>query len=670
MTSSQQKNLTIAIASCVAVLLGLAVVFGLLRGGGPDGRGTSTNTVVVEPTATPAERTSRPEARVSTAPDRTSGPVATSRAPLTVTVIDAGSRDPIPGTTVQLRQGMNIAATQVTNAQGVTAFEGIAPGDYALFAQWGPGVDHPGGNVGIVAGETLQRIIEYPARTRYAFRFVNEETKQAAAAREIIVRLPDTRAVLPQPGFELKATTDAAGRLRFWAYPDLRPVYFSIDGIAQLTREGENRWLNPYDYRAPLGFEDEGVLRIREEVVQVTGRLINPPEVSFGEGFVANALSPRADYRGLPVVDKQFRFTAAPGSTYNISLVRPGPEWSPSEGTEVPENLQAILNAAVEKRVTITPPEDPGTFEFDIEFEDRTQVRGRVLNPDGSPAPGQLVRARGFGEQDSSRTFANVRTGQGTADFLSEPTDSSGRFFLEVPPAKEYTFMISTLNPIQDAKRMDSVTVPWERLFAGEEVVLQIAQPAVMWGYVVDEGGAPVARASVSLRGSRLPPAWERFGVATDEEGFFMMTLPENNALQAEGIALGDIYAVAHRQGVGRGMAPAVVNDPENPVKITMFGTTMVRIRATNGGEFVERLNVSFVFDTPEFASEVFGAGTRTLQGRRGLFQLQNVPKGITKLAVSDESNAVGPIIEIPIPATAPFPYEVKIDFKNDPRAR
>jgi hypothetical protein len=331
----------------------------------------------------------------------------------------------------------------------------------------------------------------------------------------------------------------------------------------------------------------------------------------------------------------------------------------------MPENLQAIMNAAVEKRVTITLPEEPGTFEFDIEFEDRTLVRGKVLNPDGSPAPGQLVRARGFGEQDSSRTFADVRIGPGMADFLSEPTDSSGQFSLEVPPAKEYTFMISTLNPIQDAKRMDSVTVPWEKLFAGEEVILQIVQPAVMWGYVVDEDGAPVARASVSLRGSRLPPAWERFGVSTDEEGFFMMTLPESTALQSEGIALGDIYAVAYRQGVGRGMAPAVVNDPENPVKITMFGTTMVRIRATNGEEFVERLNVSFVFDTPDFSTEIFGAGTRTLQGRRGLFQLQNVPKGITKLAVSDDNNAVGPIIEIPIPATAPFPYEVKIDFKN-----
>ncbi len=664
MTSGKNRNLTLMIGGVVALLVVLVVVFAMLRTDSPTERTTRPAAEVVDrPETTPDRQPG--ETRVTPAPVRTPAPARTTGAPLTVTVIDAGSRDPIPQTQVWLAQGTNRAYEGETNAQGIFAFEDVEPGDYALFAQWGPGVEHPGGNVAIAAGESLQRIVEYPARTRFTFRFTLEESEQPAAGREITINLPKTEVLIPEPGFELKATTDAAGRLRFWAYPDLRPVYFSTDGIAQFTRENETRWLNPYDYRAPLGFEEEGNMRIRENVVQVVGRLVNPPAVPFGQGFVVNALSPRADYRGLSVIDNQFQFTAAPGAVYNISLVRPGPDFRPENAGGATERLQALTNASVEKRMEITLPETAGIYNFDIEFEDRRRIRGRVLNADGSPAPGQLVRARGFSSDSDSTVYADVRVGRGLSDFLSEPTDGTGQFSVDVPQADEYTFMISTLNPVQDARRMDSVTWPWERLASGEEVILQIAQPAVMWGYVVDEDENPVARASVTLRGARLPPAWERFGVATDEEGFFMMELPDSDALQAEGVSLGDIYAQAHRPNQGRGLAPVVVNDPDTPVKITMFGTTMVRIRANNGDEFVNRLNVSFLFDAPEFATEIYGGGTRTMTGRRGLFQLQNVPKGVTTLAVSNFDDPDSPIIEIPIPATSSALYERRIDFKN-----
>ncbi len=665
MSSGKNNNLIFAIIGFVVVVVGVIVVFGLMKGDTPTDRSTRpTGTEVVD---RPDTRQTPPVTTPRETPivDRTPVPIKGPRAPLTVTVIDEGSRDPIPNTTVWLQQGSNRAAAGETDAQGIIAFEDIDPGDYALLAKWGPGPEHAGGNVAIKTGETLQRIIEYPARTRFSFRFLMEETQQPAIGREITINLPDTSALLPAPGLEIKGTTDAAGRLRFWAYPDLRPIYFSMNGLAQFTRERENRWLNPYDYKAPLGFEDEGVLRIRENVVQAVGRLVNAPAGPSGQGFVVNAQSGNVLYRALPIVDNQFQFIGETGATFDVSLVRPGPNYTPHEGEEIPGILHSVMNNSVEKRLQVTLPESSGIYNFDIEFDDRLRVRGRVLDAEGQPAVGRLVRANGFGGTNPGREVMGTITGRPMFDFLSEPTDGTGQFSIDLPKAEAYVFMISTLNPIEDAKRMDNVTMRWNQLEAGEEVILRMMRPAIMWGYVVDENDQPVARAPVNLRGAGLPPAWERFGTATDEEGFFMMQLPDEDILRSEGVALGDIYVTAFRQHVGRGMAPVAVNDPEHPVKITMYGTTMVRIRAFNGGEPVERLNVSFLFDAPEFATEIYGGGTRTLTGRRGLFQLQNVPKAITTLAVSDNDNPDGRIFEIPIPGNAKFPHEVRIDFKN-----
>lgn len=668
MTANNNKTITMILGAVGAMIVVALVAVMLLRGGAePDRKPTvrSTERPVANRVAEP-ERNLLPERE--TKPRPTPAPaVVEGKTELAVVVVDEASKQPLEGARVEVMRGEEVVHDLKTDKTGTVRLEEPAVGDYMVRVRWSTGAPIPSGPVTVVADQLVTHLVNYTARERFRFRLVDTKGVGMSGVK-LTITFPTFEGSNLADEFVETYTTDSQGYFELLNYTDLgRRLKISAEGDLLLRRRGEKTWLNPMTYMPPLNIEryPEPVLEGTREVVTVTGRLVNPPPLDKDHQWQVDATAGPNIQRFIPVVDNAFTFRALPGEKYVVDLYRPGAQAPPATDRSTAAELQRLLgrNKEVTKRIEL--PAEPGPFTFDIEFGDRLEVKGRVVDENGRGVEGIAVRARGFADPKGDPR-GGVRVGFGDTDTSSAPSDAEGAFVIALAPAAEYTFLPQTLDPTQALKGVNSVTKKWEVLQAGEEVIVEVRNPALAWGEVVDEMGQPVARAAVRLRGPDLPPGYARFASSSDADGLFQLDLPTIPGLDPgqSTEATGSMYIEATKQGYGRGLGPVVVDSPDRPVRIVVYKEVQVMINATNGSAPVDQLNISYVYDVPEFSAPFYSGKTVTMDGNAGQYLLFNVPRQITTLALSlpDDTNMEN-VREFRIPLETELRHEINVDF-------
>jgi hypothetical protein len=173
-----------------------------------------------------------------------------------------------------------------------------------------------------------------------------------------------------------------------------------------------------------------------------------------------------------------------------------------------------------------------GDTRFDLQMTPNASVRGRVLDPEGKPAAGIVVK---FGPAGQKVTDEN-------GEFVFQDVSSFDSFTLSATPkpqadAKDETRIVTTYYPsVVDSDRAVPIHVDGVDLF-GYDIRLRTAPARGIRGVVIDADGkpAPHARVTISKRASgmvtmvRGPFSLVRFGqyveaaepVETKEDGAF-----------------------------------------------------------------------------------------------------------------------------------------------------
>lgn len=652
------------------VLIALAAVMMMRPGAAPDKPAVRSNDRPAVARVAEPQRDMVPDRAPKPRPTPAPAEII-GKTELAVVVIDGGSSKPLEKARVELRRGEETLFDVNTDATGTVVFGEAAPGDYMLRVRWSTGAPIESGPVTIVADVRTNHLVKYTPRETFRFRLVDTKGVGMAGVK-LTITFPTFEGSNRLEPFVETYTTDNQGYFNILNYTDLgRRLIVNAEGGVLMRRRGEKQWLNPYTYMPPLNTEryPEPVLEGTRDVVTVTGRLVNAPKLKEGEQWQVDASSPPNFQRFLPVAGDEFTFRGLPGETYSVELYRPGAQAPAADDHSTAAELGRILGRNKEVGKQITLPAEPGPFEFEITFEDRVTVKGRVVDENGNPVKDVAVRARGF-MQPQGQPAGGVRVGFGDVDTSSQPSDTDGRFEMALVPAKEYTFLPQAMDPMMAMKGVNSVTKQWEQLQAGEEVLLEMRNPALAWGEVVDERGNPVAKASVRLRGQDLPPGYARFGSGTDADGLFQLDLPTIPGLNPgeSTEATGSMYIEATKQGYGRGLGPVVVDSPDHPVRIVVYKHVQVMINATNGGKPVDQLNISYVYDVPEFTAAFYSGRTVTMDGNAGQYLLFDIPRQITTLALSlpGDENA-GDVREFQIPLETELRHDITVDFGKKP---
>lgn len=669
MTANNNKTMTMILGAVGAVIVVALVAVLLMRGGGeqpeprPVVRGNDRPAAnrVVEP-----ERELLPERE--TKPRPTPAPaVVEGKTELAVVVVDEANNQPLEGARVEVLSGEEVVHDLKTDKTGSVLVEEPAVGDYMLRVRWSTGAPIPSGPVTVVADQRVTHLVKYTARERFRFRLVDTKGVGMPGVK-LSIAFPTFEGSNLMGDFTETYTTDSQGYFEILNYTDLgRRLKIGAEADMLLRRRGEKSWLNPMTYMPPLNAEryPEPVLEGTRDVVTVSGRLVNPPPLPEGQQWQVDASAGPNTQRFIPVVDNEFSFRAGPGEKYVVDLYRPGAQAPPASDRSSAAELQRLLGRNKEMSKQLELPAEPGPFTFEFEFADRLEVKGRVVDEEGRGVEGIAVRARGFVAPKGDPP-GGVRVGFGDTDTSSAPSGSDGSFSIALAPAAEYTFLPQTLDPMQAMKGVNSVTKKWDELKTGDEVILEVRNPALAWGEVVDEMGQPVARASVRLRGPELPPGYARFASASDADGLFQLDLPTIPGLNPgeSTEATGSMFIEATKQGYGRGLGPVVVDSPDRPVRIVVYKEVQVMINATNGSAPVDQLNISYVYDVPEFSAPFYSGKTVTMDGNAGQYLLFNVPRQITTLSLSlpDDTNMEN-VREFRIPLETELRHEINVDF-------
>jgi hypothetical protein len=169
---------------------------------------------------------------------------------------------------------------------------------------------------------------------------------------------------------------------------------------------------------------------------------------------------------------------------------------------------------------------------FAIEMKPEGIVSGKVLSPEGEPVVGAIVAVQ---------LSARARNGPVNLSTFKAATDEHGQFKIRGLP--EYDFHLTTMDASKRfvARPRDELHVPAS---TGLEIKVQMENPVLVSGRVLDPDGKPVERAAISaIAGLANDVALD--DTLTDADGRFQLRLPSGVArLYFSSLPDGFVYPV------------------------------------------------------------------------------------------------------------------------------
>jgi hypothetical protein len=275
-------------------------------------------------------------------------------------------------------------------------------------------------------------------------------------------------------------------------------------------------------------------------------------------------------------------------------------------------------------RIQLLVPVDPGA----------SILRGRVVDRDGKPLAGDLVRAR-------LEAAAGEPGNDGTWELQ---TESDGRFSVEIPPAVELPAGLQLVVCRLDASGAEVAgarrPLPRE-LGAGSHELGDFAlaeAPVVAAGIVVDAGGAPIERAVVT---PSLPASDER-GVSTPggQDWLVPVRSDATGRFEIRGMTQGLSIALTPSKPGFIG-DPVVAHRTDSAVKLVLSGATVIAgtvlLDPSLRGSMVL---VQAMREAAAGAAADVGAG-HAVVGGDGAFSLNDLPAGTWSVRIVYAATAI-----------------------------
>jgi hypothetical protein len=184
-------------------------------------------------------------------------------------------------------------------------------------------------------------------------------------------------------------------------------------------------------------------------------------------------------------------------------------------------------------------PEQGEVTPVEIQLERGPYLEGRVLDGQGRPVPGALIRAEGEVQEGGRSSFGATRA------------DDEGRYLINSLEPGPHAVTAESQEGSPGARASVEIRDGANRLDLSLPAGIEVS------GRVVDARGAPVAGASVSLLG--LPPAstsWGLQAVSSADGLFLIQDVPE-----------GVYRLIGQRRGFARSEAPGTVEVGGDPVQ-------------------------------------------------------------------------------------------------------
>jgi protocatechuate 3,4-dioxygenase beta subunit len=367
---------------------------------------------------------------------------------------------------------------------------------------------------------------------------------------------------------------------------------FSIDGLAAGVYElvAEASGFQPATRRgvevAPAT-EPEPILLVLEPGAALAGRVLDRDGEPVADVFVR-----------VHDADRLARDTRSdPQGRYRIDGL-------PLGRISVTPSLQR--NAGVVRDVVLEPGEN--TLDLVIE-RDELFVRGRVLRPDGTPAPGAYVAASSRGER-----IGNARAGD------------DGGFELALRGAARTMTLVASLPGVGDSREV-AVEIGETSI---EGVVLQIEQGAVVRGRVVgleldSLNQARVRAMRLGARGGYSPPS-----ARPDFEGRFVLEGLSAGRWEIQlqaGMPWGKLLASAMVAVASGDEVEVTLDAGDDEPKVTVTGTVTLAATPVGGASVSAR-------------SLAGAGGGHTVTTSDGAFTVADLPPGRYRVVVTSRSRA------------------------------
>jgi len=346
----------------------------------------------------------------------------------------------------------------------------------------------------------------------------------------------------------------------------------------------------------------------REEFIQMN-RAVNAPANDVNIELPAGGrLSGRVVDKNTHDPVKAFEAGISPSRNGGGMVMMMAPSmksFTSDDGTFVLENvpvgaltLAVSAPGYVQTRVpNITLESGKAVENIEVAMETGVRVTGHVTGPDGSPASGAMVRI-------DPMAGGRAMRGGGMNDPYTT-VDPNGEYTLENVEPGEKTLVFSRSGLISTSK---TVTLSGDH----QQVDAQLTSGVRTTGIVLNEGGTPVADASVRAQ-SAADPGFGR-GVRTDAGGTFSF----------DGLAPGHYEFIAQKDGY----ADAIMRD----VDITTAG--MVRLTLTSGGTITGHLSGltdAELQNASVFANSPNGNATAPVDSN-GNYRIDGAPTGTVRV--------------------------------------
>jgi protocatechuate 3,4-dioxygenase beta subunit len=454
---------------------------------------------------------SKANVRVGARVDLTLFPAATVRG----TVLDPDGQ-PAAGATVQA-VGSRHPMAETTDGQGRFVLEGLAAGTYTLVAtapRRAPGV---AANVALDRRSEAQVELRLGAGARVTGRLV--DGRERPLAGRVAIGMLDGEQAPFVLASQLSAEPGVDGR-------------FSIDMV-------------PAGEHTLSTFAPGQGMKLVELTVRATDRVVDVGDVLLEPGLVIRGRVRNST--GQPIEDASLHAYSSRG----VGM----PARSEADGSFV----LAVLEQAPH-RVTVeapgyaraTQPAEPGADPVEIVLERGAVLSGLVVDDRSRPLDTFRVLARPVEERGWNRVPRS-----------EEVTSEEGRFRLDRLASGAFAVTVT-------APEHAPTTVPAVRVAAGAEVdlgTIKLAAGGVVRGSVVDESGAFVAGASVTVRAQNR----ERFA-GSEPQG----TTDSAGAFEIKGVAAGSAQVIATHPNFAASEAVFVEVDAK--------GASDVRLVLSQGG--------------------------------------------------------------------------------------
>jgi protocatechuate 3,4-dioxygenase beta subunit len=368
---------------------------------------------------------------------------------------------------------------------------------------------------------------------------------------------------------------------------------------------------------------------------RITGHVVDKSSHQPVTSFMAGVTTSRSGggmVMVMPPMQKQF--TSDDGS-FVLEGVKPG-------STEVVVNAPGYTTA----RVPNLEVEDGKSLpDVEVDVETGAKLTGRVTGPDGSPIAGVMVSEDQMAGGASRVMRFNATNNGGSSD-------PNGEYSIDTLEPGDKTFTFSRSGYIAQQK---TVTVA-----AGKDTRLdvQLSNGSRVSGFVVTDGGAPIADATV------------RAASASEMDGGRQATTDGNGAFTIEALAPGHYAFTATKAGY----APNTLRDVDiatsGPVRVILKsgGVITGQVTGLTAQELEQTTVTASVSSSGGGGPFGGGAGTSAPVDAGGNFRLEGAPSGTVRVSARTgamfggaSKTAAPKTVELEAGGTA----QVQIDFKS-----